>query len=739
MLNNQVIKSHVQRWQTYFLIGVPLFLTAVTFLIYFPSLWYDFMFDDLPTITNYIHNRYIDFQGLLFGNPRWISRLLNQITNYYWGTNVLAYRIFNLALHLGIGLMTFFLVLRLLENLKKNDFLKNHSFVLATLTMMLMLLHPAQTQTVPYITQMRLEGLVTFFCVAIALAFAYAATTKNSTTQRILYGLSFVLMLFAAGTKEIIVVLPPLLVLVDWFFISECDWQSFKSRWWVHLLYWVILYGMMLKYGIVTPHYVKSITSPVHNNRGNILTSSAQENITMYPFLLSQGKVLLHYLWIFLWPFGITFDYGVTLSQNMYALDVIVPYSMLLLLLFVCLRWYFAQMHTMAVFGFAWFFIAMLPRTSVFLTTELICDYKTYPASLGIMMVLAYGIVQLSLVVSTYVAGLMDQKNRLVYGCWAGTALCLMLSVTTGIRKTVWRSELDFWGDCIAYTPKARGLNNYAIALWERGKTDEAISHFRQAIEKDDWYAEPHINMATIYQMRGEKDKAFEHYKRALEIGEAHPELFNNLGMLHFEEQNWQAAELCLKQAVDLQPYNAKAQFNLGKVYHVTNRIQEAFDCYENALKWECHEPDFYYLHGQASFELGQIDRVISSLEKVDKNFQDVAYMLGCAYYSKPNYQKSAELLELAHAKDPANKICTYNYAQALLNLRRYQEALNLYDLLKNDYQSFPYAVLHRAKCLAELGKKDEAQKSIKLLLAKAPSKEIVDDAKALAQEFHLG
>ena len=124
--------------------------------------------------------------------------------------------------------------------------------------------------------------------------------------------------------------MPMLIALFDWFFIAEGEWESFKSRLWLHAAYSIILYSVMIKYGVLTPHYVTTVaTNPVHNNRGNVLTDHATHNITLPPFFISQFKVVLHYLTIFLFPVGLCFDYDVKLSTGWTNLDVIFPFLLL--------------------------------------------------------------------------------------------------------------------------------------------------------------------------------------------------------------------------------------------------------------------------------------------------------------------------------------------------------------------------------------------------------------------------
>jgi protein O-mannosyl-transferase len=717
---------------------IPCALALVTFAVYYASLWYGFIFDDLPTITNYAHIRYIDVAGQLFGNPRWISRLLNQVTFHYGGLSPFAYRIFDVLMHIVSGILVFVTLRRIFTRVHTMQFVHDHATMVATTASALFLLHPVQTQTVTYITQMRLEGLETLFALLVMMSFVFAATSSSVVLRKILYAISFVLMAFACGTKEIVITVPPLMVLIDWFFIAQGNWQSFRSRIVVHLGYFSILCIFLIKYGYLRFGFLKSISAiAVHNNRGNILTSESSACIDTFHFAISQFKVFLHYLWIFVWPFGLSFDYDMKLSSQWYDYDVLIPALFVLALIIGALWLYIKKQQPLVAFGFAWFLIAMFPRTSIFPTTELICDYKTYPASLGMMVVLASIFVQ-AFSYATRQWAKTPERQKVALGITA-FCLCFMLAGASKMRSYVWESELSFWGDVLRKAPKARVYNNYAVALWDAGRQAEAFANFDEAIKRDEGYAEPHVNLATIYQMKHDYDKAMYHYKRALDIGEAHPELFNNLGMLHMEQQSWAAAEYCLKQAIVLRPFYSKTQCNLGRLYQTLNRREEAVRCYENAIKGDAPTAEMYYLHGSLCFDVGKFDSAIISLEKVDKNYQDAAFLLGCCYYSLPNYAKANEYLAYAYHKNPHNKVYVYNYAQSLLNLRKYGEALSLFEQCVGDIRSFPYARLHITKCLYGIERKGEARQMLARLIASNPERNVLRDAQLLEKEFHVG
>lgn len=503
-----------------FAIGVPFGLVLSTVAVYFNSLMYGFIFDDLKTILTDVNALNDTVAGGFFSYVRWVPRALNQVTHALWGVHPFPYRLINLGMHIIAGLLMFALLLRLFDSATRSTFLHRHARFVATLASMLFLLHPVQTQTVTYVTQMRLEGMVTLWMFAVLVSFAYSATTQKVWLKIVGYTTSLLLAACASGTKEIVIVLPLLVVLIDWFFIAQAEWSAIRSRMIMYFLYVGIVWGLLLYYGLLKPDLVKVlVTHPLQCNSGNILTSHPQELINCISFALSQFKVLLHYIGIFFFPVNLSFDYDVKLARHVLDTDVWVPALVLSGLLMLLIYWYRSWKTRILTFSGLWFFIVMLPRTSIVPSTELICDYKTFPASLGMMVMLAYCIVFfIARLVPAWpmISALVNVRGAIVF---VQCASCVALIWMSNLRTTVWSSEMLFWHDSVQKSPKARVLNNYATSLLAQGDVDGAIGYFNKAIERDSLYAEPHAQLATIYHAYNDVEKALRHYARAVELG----------------------------------------------------------------------------------------------------------------------------------------------------------------------------------------------------------------------------
>lgn len=709
-------------------------LASVTALIYIPTLWYCFIFDDFPTIVEYQHIKVFDFWQQFFANSRWISRIIHKGVYQLWGIFPTPFRVVNLLLNLVTAGLIFSLLIAVCKNLKKNSFLKNNAYLFSSIVTGLFLFHPAQTQTVTYITQMTLEGLVVFFYFAVISAYFFATIAKNMYVKIGLYGLAFVLTALSTGSKEIIIVLPCLLILFDWFLIAEGEWSNFKSRIPLLALQAVFFFGVFYKVG-VKPRFIKrAVTTSIRNNRGNILTEEKEEKITPGNFFISQFKIITHYIAMFFWPFNICFDYEVVLSKSLWERDVIFPLIFLLLILFGALIFFIFDPGNLFTFSVGWFFGAVFPRASFVPCTELVCDYKTYVGSFGMMFFIALLVMYGMRYAAQHFRQLTLLRNQVV----VVVLLLAGLGVMSKIRNKVWSTELLFWKDCIDNAPsKARGWNNYAVALWDLGRVDEAIKSFQDAIVRDANYGEPHVNLAVIYQMQGKKDQAFHHYQKALSTGEGHPQLFLNLGILHISNNNLHSAEYCLKQAIELRAFYGKAYTLLGRLYEQQKRFDEATKIFEEGLRYVPEDAELHYSYASLQHNLGNFEKARLSFEVLDKNYMDTAFLLGSCYYNKSDYRQAASCFAVAYNRDKNNLVYAYNYGQALKNIGMLKEAIPLFVQCKSRQDLYAYAPMHLAYCFHEVGDTSNAIKTLNEILQTSPHQHVKAEAVGLLKQIN--
>jgi tetratricopeptide (TPR) repeat protein len=705
------------------------FLSVLVLILYLPTLHYGFVFDDYPTILEYPHMHNTDWSSMFFSSSRWIARVLQRLGFTIGGMQPIGFRLINLAVHLATGILVYVLINMLCSRLKQVWF-KDHASLIALLTGALFLIHPVQTQTATYMTQMGTEGIAGFFTVLVGFFFVSTVFSKSFMGKAFWFAATLAIAYIGCGTKEIIVVLPGLLVLVDVLLIAQGDMLNFLRRLPLHLaLAGVMFYGL----GRVGMHVERVVREApkveLPNNRGNIVTETFHETIKPNLYRWSQPKILFHYLSIFFWPVDLCFEYGTKIVKSPMAPDVLVPLLMWLVLAAI-LVWFFIRRTMLPlIFGISWFLAVMLPR-AIAPSQELICDYKTYIASVGIMFVLACSVIYALERGAQFIkAGL---RQQILTGGLAAF-LCMMM-ISTYIRNLVWSDEQTFWADVVAKVPgRSRAYNNLAIAYLVKNDVKQAICLFEEAIRIDKNYGEPHVNLAVIYERLGDRKKSAQHHQLALMSGEMHPQLFYNLGLFNKNGGNFELAERAFRQAIEIKSFYPQARFELAQILQKKQRYGEVIHLCEETFQLQAQSSyPFMELYATALFEINDSKRAKEALMALDCRDPRIAFMLGCCLLDNGQTADSIKYFEIAYTDNRHNVSIAYNFGKALMQIEKYDRALDVLGRCNNVTDQMPFVPYFKARCLQGLGRKVETKELLVNIIQTTKHPVVRSNAQAL-------
>lgn len=714
---------------SYFLVFSTLLLATISYIFYWPSLNYGFKFDDAPNILKFYGIRNKSFQELFFSSTRWISSWLNTLYYAFNKFDPFIYRLANVSFHTLSGLLVFYIIYQCtsryshksFNRCSEKNFIKNYSFLIAFTTAILFLLHPVQTQTVSYVIQGQLEGLATFFTLSIIATFIAAATTSSKVIKYSLYTASLILAFFSTGTKEIAIVAPLLTILVDWFFIAQGTIKEIRKR----TVYYLFLFGIagICYIYLLKPHFIKhllTLNRHVENKMGNVLTAAPQDKITVFSYFISQFKVILHYIGIFIWPFNISADYDWKICSGILAYDCFIPLLILASLAFFILYRLYNNKTDILSFCFMWFIIVVTPRSSIVPDTELLADYKTYLASPSILFLISLGLIKALTILMNLTssqATLSTKRNpeqsytqySLLY-CSIVLLIMLPMGYLTYSRNHVWKDEQSFWGNVLERAPKkARAYNNYGIVLYEQKRYKKALDYFDKAIELDSSYPDPWINKSCAYNQLHDLDNALQ---AALKSVEVNPilETYHNLGYVYMCREEYTKAKKYLKHVVKNQPTHGKALFNLGCVYNELGNKQKTWQCFKKC----CTQADFdtnaasFNMYGLTSMLLEKYDDAIFAYKKsleLDPTSIKTKFNLAEVYSLINEHNKASLLYKELINKKPNDALLLYKYAQQLYKLNKIKEALLVYQQLKEDDPTNFFVDAHIKTCQELLNK----------------------------------
>lgn len=695
--------------------ALPGLLVLLSYFFYFPSLNYDFQFDDLANITKLYQIRFQSFRSLFFQSSRWISYWLNGIYYSIGKFNPFYYRLGNVTFHTLSGVIFYYFLLRALSHLHADTFLKRNASLIAFCSALLFLLHPVQTQTVSYVIQGQLEGLAGLCIISIALLFLLSEQTSSPFLNYTYKLCTLIIGIFSCGTKEIAIISPLLLAVVDWFFIAQGSWAALKKRWLFHALVACIIFGMYLY--LLKPSFFVTLFGlkmEARNNIGNVLTEKASDKILPLHFLISQFKVILHYIGIFFWPFNMSVEYDWKLVKSFFAPDCFFPFLVL-----VCAAgWlarllYFNPTHLLG-FGAFWFAIAIAPRSSILPSSELLTDYKTYTGSFGILFLLGWALAWL--IVYGLEKILTFEQWRLQPYQIHGLCMLVLLPVgmATYVRNKVWRSAEEFWYSILQNAPdKARAYNNYGVALSEKGLYKESLPYYHKAIQLDPVYPDPLNNLAVASSCLGDVDGAINSLKRAISIQPYYPEGYNNLASFLMAKNELDQAEQYLKAALQMRPNYGKAHFNLGKIYINRQKPEIAHGHFKNAcLNADLDNQAGFKTYAHLSLNLKKYEDAIigfTRLLEFEPTAENTMHLANACFFAN-KFQQAYEAYKKVLSRNPQERNALYNLAETCVRLKQYEEAITYFTRMQQLPNSLDTVPLRIVYCHQQLGNTEQAR-----------------------------
>ena len=135
--------------------------------------------------------------------------------------------------------------------------------------------------------------------------------------------------------------------------------------------------------------------------------------------------------------------------------------------------------------------------------------------------------------------------------------------------------------------------NALANELVRADRTSEAIREYRLAIQFNPGYIEPHLNLASLFQIKGRFNDAIVEYKKVLMDQDDDPQVHNNMGRLLYSTGKTSEAIKELKRATTVAPRFALPYYNLGKIMQETGKRQEAISTFQRFLDSAGNTPGY--------------------------------------------------------------------------------------------------------------------------------------------------
>src|SRR6266702_3836183 len=171
------------------------------------------------------------------------------------------------------------------------------------------------------------------------------------------------------------------------------------------------------------------------------------------------------------------------------------------------------------------------------------------------------------------------------------------------------QSELEHSAWIAADLPvSGRAHSNYAKALQEAGRLDEAGAEFSTALRFNPNSAKAHANLATVLIGKGNLEEAQTHFETALRIDPNNAEVHSGYAYLLERLGRLEQSAAESATAVRLDPKSAMARYSYGAFLEKHGKLEEAIAQYRQAVQADPRHVDAHLDLASALFQKGDLE-----------------------------------------------------------------------------------------------------------------------------------
>ncbi len=152
-----------------------------------------------------------------------------------------------------------------------------------------------------------------------------------------------------------------------------------------------------------------------------------------------------------------------------------------------------------------------------------------------------------------------------------------------------------------------RAHTNYAKALQEAGRLDEAADEFSAALRLNPASAKAHANLASVLIGKGNLEDAQTHFETALRLDSNNAELHSGYAYLLERLDRPEQAAAEIEASVRLDPKSAQARYSYGAFLEKHGKLEEAIVQYRQAIQADPRHVDAHLDLASALFQEGDL------------------------------------------------------------------------------------------------------------------------------------
>ena len=623
-----------------------LLLVAVTGAAYAPAWRAQFVnYDDHHYVVENLHvapglsgpGLAWAFTAFAAGNWHPVTWISHQLDCQLYGLRPAGHHLTNVALHAANAV----LVLAVL-------FAMTGAVWRSALVAALFAVHPLNVESVAWVSE-RKNVLSTFFWL-LAIG-AYARYARQPSVAR--YALVALLLALGLMSKPMVVTLPCVLLLLDWWPLGRWSPERPDAR----RQAWVLLREKLPLFALVVAACLLTLAAQTGAGATSMLS-----HLPWSARLSNAAISYAAYLGDLVWPAGLAAFYPhprrVQPAALLLALAVLGALS--------ALAWRLRRQAAVPV-GWLWYLGTLVPVIGlVQVGGQARADRYAYVPLLGVFIALVWGLSALGRPAARALAA-------------AGGVAVLVLAVLTWRQAAVWQNSTALFEHANRVTvDNYVAYNTLGLVYHSQKRWEEAVRHFDRALQILPDLADTWAHRGLSLAKQGRLDDALHSLERAVALYPGSVHAHNNLGIA-LRKRDPEAALSHLRQAMALDPEFVEAPINLGAVLLQKGETEAARQAFDRALAIGGRSAVVHFRLGSVLLERGDLDGAARHLEesvRLDPTRADAYNSLGVVRLRRGDPEgalaRFAEVLRL----DPDHADAHSNIAVVRLRQGRTEEAM---------------------------------------------------------------
>ncbi len=595
------------------------FLILIVYSNTFHASWH---LDDFPKIVNNsrMHLEEISSEALRNAFTAYRGRPVSSFTlalNWYFGQkSVTGYHIVNLSVHVLSAYFLFLTCLILFQSPNLRNRYPRDEHFIAALAAVLWAINPIQIQAVTYIVQ-RMASLCAMLYILSLYFYLKGRLNGGGKSRLYSYLACLICFLLALGSKENAILFPFTLLLVELIFFQNTKHP--KKRW------------LVLSQVAVAGGSAAIILGAIFLMRGNLfgfLSGYDGRNFSLWERLLTQPRIIFFYLSQLFYPVShrLSIAHDIIVSTSLFRPFSTFP-AILGLIGLIGYGLLQIRKRPLLSFGILFFFLNHSIESTI-IPLELVFEHRNYLPSMFLFLPVAAGLKQL---LTRY------RKKCFMYLMLVSfvTILIAVIGIGTYNRNRIWSNATTLWEDAVRKAPgSSRAYHNLALGYQRAGRSFEALEIYKMALQGKGARKESPAfllnNMGGIYYGWGDYEKAADHLQKALDYYPKYRSANYLLTLSLIRLGRWKDAEenidLLLKKELKNENYLSLKGFILLK----QNKIQSSIIWFKKGLRLSSANRDSLIYMGTAMGMIGKYDRGIWFLRQADSLYENDPIIMLC-------------------------------------------------------------------------------------------------------------